>query len=142
LSSITGYLLDTNVVSETRRARPNERVMSFIDSVEDEGLYLSVLTVAELRRRVEIMRRSNPDGALRLRAWVDDTESDYAERILPVDLTVARLWDVLSADRGRLIVDTMIAATALVHDLTLVTRNTAHVQGLGLSLVNPWDESA
>lgn len=86
-------------------------------------------------------RRNDPVAAMRIEVWVDSLESTYVERILPLDLPVARLWGVLSADRTRPIVDTMIAATALVHDLTLVTRNTAHVQGLSLALLNPWNQS-
>ena len=78
---------------------------------------------------------------MRISIWVNNLDRTFAERILPVDISVARLGGVLSADRGRPIVDTMIAATALIHDLTLVTRNTTHVQGLSLTILNPWDEA-
>ena len=136
-----GYLLDTNVISEARKARPNERVLSLLDIVGNEELCLSVLTIAKLRRGVAIKEGSDPAVASNIADWVDETELAFADRILPIDLAVARLWGILSVDRGRPVVDTMIAATALVHGLTLVTRNTAHVQGLGLTILNPWDES-
>ena len=134
------YLLDTNVVSETRRVRPNERVLAFIDGVDDETLFISALTIGELQRGVELKRRNDPVAAMRIAEWIEETQQFYAERILPVGVEVAWLWGALSADRGRPIVDTLIAATAMVHGLTLVTRNTAHVEGLRLTVINPWEE--
>ncbi len=134
-------LLDTNVISETRRIRPNERVLAFIDGVDDETLFISALTIGELQKGVELKRRNDPVAAMQIADWVEEMQQSYAERILPVGIDVAWLWGALSADRGRPIIDTLIAATDMVHDLTLVTRNTAHVDGLRLTVLNPWEES-
>lgn len=81
-------------------------------------------------------------AAQQIDRFANQLEEQYAGRILPVDTEVTRLWGVLSADRGRPVVATLIATTAKIHDLTLVTRNTAHVQGLRLHVVNPWAEAA
>jgi predicted nucleic acid-binding protein len=132
-----GYLLDTNILSETRRARAEPRVMSFLSAADPARLFISALTVGELRKGVAIKRRSDAGIAARLGAWVDTLEG-FADRILPIDTAVATLWGELSADRQRSVVDTLLAATALAHDLTLVTRNTGDVAGTGVAVVNPW----
>jgi predicted nucleic acid-binding protein len=141
LSGENGYLLDTNVLSEVRKRGRNERVVAFFQSLDPATVYISVLTVGELRNGIELKRRQDPVSAHQLDRFVTRLESAYGERILPVDIEVARLWGTLSVDRGRPIVDSLIAATAMVHDLTLVTRNTAHVQGLRLTVLNPWEGS-
>lgn len=133
-----GYLLDTNILSETRRARAEPRVMSFLSAADPARLFISALTVGELRKGVAIKRRSDAGIAARLGAWVDTLEAGFADRILPVDAAVATLWGELSADRPRPVVDTLLAATALAHDLTLVTRNAGDMAGTGVPVVNPW----
>ena len=134
----TGYLLDTNILSETRRARAEPRIVSFLSAADPARLFISALTVGELRKGVAIKRRSDADIAARLGAWVDTLEAGFADRILPVDAAVATLWGELSADRLRPVINTLLAATALAHDLTLVTRNTGDVSGTGVAVVNPW----
>ncbi len=138
MTEVAGYLLDTNVVSETRRIRADERVVAFLTSVDAAKLFISVLTLGELRRGVEIKRRGDPDAATRIGAWVDGIESTFADRILPIDTPVARLWGELSADRKHPVVDTLIAATALAWDLTLVTRNVGDLAGINISIIDPW----
>jgi predicted nucleic acid-binding protein len=133
-----GYLLDTNILSETRRARAEPRVLSFLSAADPSRLFISVLTVGELRQGVAIRRRSDADTAARLGAWVDGLEAGFADRILAVDAAVATLWGALSADRPRPVVDTLLAATAIAHDLTLVTRNAGDVAGTGVPVINPW----
>jgi predicted nucleic acid-binding protein len=135
------YLLDTNVVSETRRARGDERVMAFLAAADALSLFISVLTMGELRKGVEIKRRSDPGAADRIGTWVEGIEQTFADRILPVDSAVARRWGELSADRSRPVINTLIAATALVHGLTLVTRNTADIRGIDLTVIDPWKEA-
>lgn len=135
------YLLDTNVVSETRKARMNERVRAFLAGVDAGSLYISALTVGELRKGIEIKRRSDPDAAALLDAWVDGLVRSFADRIVAIDAPVAHRWGELSADRARPVIDTLIAATALVHDMTLVTRNIKDFQGIGLLLRDPWANS-
>jgi predicted nucleic acid-binding protein len=138
LSAEIRYLLDTNVISETRKTRPHPRVMALMSAAEASNLFLSVLTLGELRKGVAIRRRSDQDIADRLGAWVDDLEANFADRLLPVDAAVAQRWGEVSADRSRPMIDTLIAATALVHGLTLVTRNTADVRGLAVPVIDPW----
>lgn len=136
------YLLDTNVVSETRKVRADEHVMSFLAMADTSSLFISALTVGELRKGVEIKRTEDPDAATRIGAWVDGIELTFADRILPIDTPVARLWGELSADRNRPVIDTLIAATALAHDLTLVTRNTRDLEGINVQLIDPWRADA
>ncbi len=138
MSGGVGYLLDTNVISETRRTRPHPRVMALMSAAEASNLFLSVLTVGELRKGVAMRRRSDEHTASRLGAWVDELEANFADRILPVDAAVARRWGEVSADRSRPVIDTLIAATALVHGLTLVARNTEDISGLAVRVVDPW----
>jgi predicted nucleic acid-binding protein len=133
-----GYLLDTNVVSEARRPRRDASVVAFLAGEAKVDSYLSVLTIGELRKGVEAKRRLDPAAAERIDAWIGRLEIQYADKTLPVDKPVADMWGRLMADRPRPIVDTMLAATALVHGLTLVTRNTRDVAGTGVNAINPW----
>jgi len=133
-----GYLLDTNVISETRRIRADSGVMAFLSAADTAGMFLSVLTLGELRKGVEAKRRTDPVAADRLGAWVDGIETTFADRLLPVDAAVARRWGELSVGRSLPVIDTLIAATAIGHGLTLVTRNSRDVASTGVPLVDPW----
>ncbi len=134
----TGYLLDTNVVSETRKARADARVIGFLSSIEAAGLFLSVLTLGELRKGVALRTRADPIAARDIAAWVDGIETGFADRVLPVDVVTARKWGELSGGRTLPVIDTLIAATALQHGLTLATRNTRDFASTGVLLVDPW----
>jgi hypothetical protein len=139
VSAPVAYLLDTNVVSETRKKTPDAGVIAFLQSAESASLYLSVLTIGELRKGIAAKRLTDPALAKSLAAWAQGLEVGFSDRILNVDAAVARLWGEWSADRPRSVVDTLLAATAVVHGLTLVTRNTRDAQGLPMKLINPWE---
>lgn len=130
--------MDTNVVSETRRKKADVGVMAFLRAVDSSSLYMSVLTLGELRKGVAAKRRQDPLAAKALAAWVEGLEAGFADRILGIDLAIARLWGEWSADRPRPVIDTLLAATASVHGLTLVTRNLQHVRGLPVTVHDPW----
>jgi predicted nucleic acid-binding protein len=134
----SGYLLDTNVTSETRKLRADSRVIAFISAADAAALFLSVLTVGELRKGVAAKRRTDPGAADQLAAWVDGIEATFADRILPIDAATARRWGELSANRSLPVIDTLIAATAMSRSLTLVTRNVRDVGSTGVPLVDPW----
>jgi len=132
------YLLDTNVLSETRRKKADERVMGFLAGAEPSALYISVLTLGELRKGVALKRRTDPDAAARLAGWVEGLELSFADRIVGIDAATARLWGDWSAERPRPVVDTLLAATAATRDLTLVTRNASDVLDLRVKVLDPW----
>jgi toxin FitB len=133
-----GYLLDTNVISETRKKQAHPRVIAFLSSVPKDSLFLSVLTLGELRRGVAMRKVSDPAGAKILSAWVDGLEISFSDRILGVDAAAASRWGELSAQRSMPVIDTLLAATAIVHKLVLVTRNTSDVEDTGVATLNPW----
>jgi predicted nucleic acid-binding protein len=135
-----GYLLDTNVISELPKRQPAEGVLRFLSTVTPRSVYLSVLTLGELRRGIAIKKRGDSAAAERLANWVGELERDFAERILGVDARTARIWGELSVERSRSVVDALLAATAIAHDLALVTRNVRDVQGLPLQVLNPWEK--
>jgi toxin FitB len=134
------YLLDTNILSETRKKQANEQVISFLSAAEPSALFISVLSLGELRKGVALKMQSDADAAKRLGFWVDGLEFSFGDRILAVDAAIARQWGELSAQRSRPVVDTLLAATALVHKLTLVTRNISDVRDLGVKLLDPWSK--
>ena len=132
------YLLDTNVLSETRKKLADERVLSFLSEVEPSALYISVLTLGELRKGVANKSRSDPEAAKRIGSWVEGLELSFADRILGIDLATAKLWGELSAQRPRPVIDTLLAATAVSHQLTLVTRNVSDVQDIPMKVLDLW----
>jgi predicted nucleic acid-binding protein len=136
---VNGFLLDTNVVSELRkRERCSPKVNAWAATVAPNQDFLSVLVVGELRRGAILKRRSDPAAADALERWIARLTQLYAERILPITLDIAQEWGRLSALRAIPPEDGLLAATAVVHRLTLVTRNVKNVEGLGVSLLNPW----
>jgi hypothetical protein len=138
VSAPVAYLLDTNVLSETRRKNADPGVMAFLQATDSSALYLSVLTIGELRKGIAIKRRTDLTAARALAGWVEGLEFGFAERILSIDAATARLWGDWSGDRPRPVIDTLLAATAAKHSLTLVTRNTHDISGLPVKVHNPW----
>jgi predicted nucleic acid-binding protein len=137
------FLLDANVVSELRKVRSGRadaNVVAWSRETPGTSLYLSVIVIQELEIGVlQIERRDAPQGAL-LRAWLEDHVLPvFANRILPVDVAVARRSAELHAPDARPYRDSLILATALVHGMTLVTRNVADFDGCGVPILNPWD---
>ncbi len=130
------YLLDTNIVSDAykRHAKPADW-LRFIDPA---SAYLSVITLGEIERGVAKLRRQESPGALKLSFWLQELRQSYSRRILPVTEQIAIVWGDLSAGRSRSEADGLIAATALVHDLILVTRNAADFADTGVTVLNPW----
>ena len=134
------YLIDTNVVSELIRAKPEPRVVSWFNALPDAALYLSVLTLGELRKGVEKLPDTPRQEKLRL--WLEnDLLTWFGQNLLPVDARVADRWGRLLAEAARPVpaIDSLLAATALQHDLRLVTRNEKDFKFPGLVIVNPWD---
>ena len=136
------YLLDTNFVSETRKPRPDPGVLAFLQTEDPNSGFISVLTLGELRKGVAAKRLRDPDpnAASRLATWVEGLEVSFSDRILGIDLAVARLWGEWSAERPMPVVDTLLAATAVINNLTLVTRNFRDVRDIPVRLLDPWKE--
>ena len=133
------YLLDTNVVSELRkRDRCDENVAAWYTGVSDDELFLSVLTLGEIRKGIELIRDRDPRQAEALENWLRYVEKNYEGRILPIDERVSDVWGQLHYIRNVPVVDGLLAAAAKVHNLTLVTRNIQDFQGLGVNLLNPF----
>ncbi len=133
------FLLDTNVVSELRKgSRAHAGVVAWIEATNDEALFLSVLVAGELRQGVERLRLRDPPQAERLDAWLRTLVDDYAERLLPIDLRIAELWGRFNVPDPISTVDGLLAATAIVHDFTLVTRNARDVERTGVRVYNPF----
>ena len=131
------FLLDTNVVSAARKRDPS--VARWIARQERFSLWLSVITLGEIVRGVEKKRRRDPVTAHHLAHWLHLLRQHYADRILGIDGAIASEWGRIDAIRTRSTTDGLIAATAIVHDMTLVTRNVADFADTGVRLVNPWD---
>ncbi len=131
------YLLDTNVVSELRKPRPHGAVLAWLESVPDEELFVSAVTLGELQAGVEITREQDPEKASEIEAWIDRVEETW--NVLPLDGRVLRLWGKLTHRRSDdLLVDALIAATALVHRHVIVTRNTRDFVPLGVEVFDPF----
>jgi predicted nucleic acid-binding protein len=135
------YLLDTNVISELRKGeRANAEVTAWFEGLADEEIFISVLTVGEIRRGIESIRRRDPDSAAVLDGWLARVVESHFGRIISVDRAVAEEWARLNVPDPLPVVDGLLAATAKVADLTLATRNVADIEGTGVALFNPFRE--
>ena len=139
-------LLDTCVIAELVKRRPSARVCEWVETQPEDRLYLSVLTLGEVRKGIARLPASRKRR--RLEQWVEvDLRRTFHGRVLPVTAEIAERWGILSAEaqsRGRPVpvIDALLAATALVADLTLVTRNTRDVEASGARWLNPWEDAA
>ena len=137
------WLVDTNIISEVRKgARCHLAVAAWWSGVEDRDLFLSTLTIGEIRRGVEAVRTRDPDKARALEAWLQAIMQAFGPRILGIDAAVAESWGRISAIRSVPVVDALLAATASMHGLVLVTRNANDVAGLGVRILNPFESVA
>ena len=132
------FLLDTNVVSELRKARPHGAVLTWMQTVADADLHLSAVTLGEFQAGLELTREQDTAKAAAIEAWVDMVTTAYS--VLPMDAQTFRVWARLMHRKSdTLYEDAMIAATALVHSLTVVTRNVKDFSSFGVKLLNPFD---
>ena len=137
------YLVDTDVISEARkRDKANRGVTRFFKMAQTSGsvLYISVITIGEIRRGIELIRyRGDVQQATQLETWIDVILNEFDDHILDFCYDEAQVWGRLRVPHPENALDKQIAATAITHELTLVTRNMNHFEGLGLTLLNPFD---
>jgi predicted nucleic acid-binding protein len=136
---VRGFLLDTNVVSALRKAEPGNPVRRWRDEHLDDDHWLSVLVVAELDRGVRLVARRDRASGQRLGRWLDSVVTEFSDRILPVSLPVSRRWAALSVPDPLPVVDGLLAATAVEHGLTFVTRNARDVARTGVAVIDPFE---
>jgi predicted nucleic acid-binding protein len=139
---VSGYLIDTNVISELTRIQPDSKVVAWMQATSEELLHLSVLTIGEIRKGIDSLPHSNKRALLE--SWLgNDLVVRFTGRILAVDLDIAERWGLISAQARMAgtplaVIDGLLAATALHHNLTFVTRNTKDVRIAGINTLNPW----
>jgi toxin FitB len=132
------FLLDTDVISEVRQLRPDPQVMAWLDSVSSAEIFISVLTIGEIRSGVERLRRKDPAQAAALEDWLAGLQTTYADRIVGVDARIAEDWGSINVPDPVPVIDGLLAATARCRGWTLVTRNTADVARCDVRLLNPF----
>ena len=140
---MTGFLLDTNCISELVLVKPEPRVVQWLDVCDERLLYLSVLTIGEIRKGIAALVAGKQ--RTRLESWLElELKTRFNDRILPIDEEVAERWGVLAAQakaagRPLAVIDGLLAATALHYNLAIVTRNTADFAETNVSIICPWD---
>ena len=131
------YLLDTNVVSELRKPKPHGAVLAWFGGLEDTQLHLSAVTIGEIQAGIELTREQDPAKAFEIEAWLEMVATSY--NVLPMDAAAFRAWAQLMHRKSETVIeDAMIAATAKIHGLTVVTRNVADFKAFGVPLLNPF----
>ena len=133
------YLLDTNVVSEMRRRRAEPQVVAWIRSVPQTHVFISALVLGEVRAGIERLRVRDLRQATVLEDWLEDLRESFDDRTIHVDGEIAEAWGCLNAEQPIPIIDGLMAATAKVRGMVLVTRNVAHVDRPGVRVLNPWE---
>ena len=133
------YLIDTNVISELRKgARCDSRVAAWFDKLPEEEIFLSVLTIGEIRRGIENLRRRDEISAAALDGWLHEILATHGERILPIDRQTAEEWGRLNVPDPVPVVDGLLAASAKVRGMTMATRNVKDIERTGVQYVNPF----
>jgi len=141
---VSGFLLDTNCISELVRRRPAPRVLDWMEAADENLLYLSVLTLGEIRKGSAALHQGKQ--RTRLETWLElELRARFAERILPIDAAIADRWGVIAADarqsgKALSVIDGLLAATALHHNLTVVSRNASDFRVTPVAVLNPWEE--
>lgn len=136
-----GYLVDTNVISELRKKdRCNANVRDWFNQTDNDLIYLSVLTIGEIRQGIEKIRHRDEIAAISLQNWLQQVEINASRRILPITEAIANRWGYINSGNPLPIIDGLLAATALEYDFTLVTRNTKDVERSGVRLLNPFEQ--
>lgn len=134
------YLIDTNVFSEIQRGIAcDERVHSWWESCKPQDLFLSVLVIGEVQRGISKLEREDPRCAREYQRWLNSGLQLFAGRILSIDIRVASLWGKITSGRSLPVIDSLLAATALCHNMVLVTRNVRDVQDTGVQFLNPFE---
>jgi predicted nucleic acid-binding protein len=140
---VSGFLLDTNIISELIKPKPEAKLTEWVESADEDLLYLSVLTVGEIRKGIVAMEQGKRRAALQ--SWLEtDLKPRFSARILPVDEATADRWGAMTGGAAAQgvavpVVDGLLAATALQHNLTLVTRSTKNFVGTNVPAFSPWD---
>ncbi len=138
---MSGCLLDTNIVSELRREeRADAGLLAWFEAEPEEGMFLSVITLGEVRKGIERLRPRDPSQAHRLELWLRRLKTQFAGKLLSVTPEISDRWGRMQGLRPLPVVDSLLAATAIEHDLTLVTRNEADFVGLGSRVLNPFSQ--
>jgi predicted nucleic acid-binding protein len=133
------YLIDTNIISEVRKGeRCDPHVSAWYAVVVDEEIFLSTLVLGEIRKGIELARPRDPDKAAALERWLRQVEAAFDGRVLGIDNAVSDQWGRMSAIRPIPVIDGLLAATAAINGLTLVTRNDRDIAGLGAAVLNPF----
>ena len=132
------FLLDTVVLSETRKRRPSAQLIGWLKTLRDDDVYLSVVSVGEIQRGIAKARLTDTPFAAELAIWSDDLVRLYGDRILPITAPIAKRWGELSQALGHDGADLLIAATALTHGLQVATRNVKHFEPTGVQVFNPF----
>ncbi|MDR1237353.1 MAG: type II toxin-antitoxin system VapC family toxin [Propionibacteriaceae bacterium] len=134
------YLLDTNVVSELRKPKPHGAVVAWVESLRDDELYLSAVTIGEIQAGVEITREQDTVKAVEIETWLEQVSNSY--NVLDLDADTMRIWArLMHRESGALIEDALIAACALRHNLIVATRNVKHFKHFGVPLLDPFTRS-
>lgn len=132
------YLLDTCVVSQTRKKKPNAGAITWLEAVSSEELYISVLVLGELKKGEALLRNKDTKAAESLEKWIQETWNMFFDRILPVDEEVSVIWGEFNAIRPLPAIDSLMAATAKKHGMTMVTGNDKDLKGLDIPIHNPF----
>jgi predicted nucleic acid-binding protein len=133
------FLIDTNIVSELRKKKANSLVLEWFSNLVDDDVFLSVLTIGEIRRGIQRIHGRDPRQASALNSWLTTLTDSYSERILPIDRKVVEEWGKLPGHDTVPVIDALIGATARVHGLTVATRNVKDISRTGAICINPFE---
>jgi predicted nucleic acid-binding protein len=133
------YLLDTNIISELRKKKPDQKLIEWYQTIDTDSIFISCITIGEINHGIHKIRKTDKELSIKLNLWLEEIKTTHSDRIISVDIDIAMIWGELLSFNSTNSTDALIAAQGIKHKMTIVTRNTSHFKDFKVKIINPFE---